>query len=446
MNKKIFILFLTILLSLFISFTIYSCNAKYTLDKQFTIANLILDNSPPTFQLISVKNSNTNYENFANCNHTITFKIKLIESNIKTNNFNQNNLKVKVANNYISPTFTKFTLISNSSNELIYEFSITNITNNGKLELFIPPNIVEDFCNNTNSALNISTTIEIDNIPPNLTLEELAQSDSSSLINICSNESIRPLESWNISKNNTNLSKTFLSNTYFPIQVYDYAQNTSEIFISVKKSKSISLFYTTYDSYSSFSSASNGEICAKNTILSNQNNKTESLFVRLENNSNYNLNLLGKTYVHTYWGPGSTILCNFSESSFTHGYNPASNWYTINKDRLLYYNKLLHTQFGGIGLNYPNKKDITYYKAIPPNIANKNLYGISSISFKLNNSDFSVVYQTFIKDYGWIKTCSDGEECILDYDKPISGIRINIIPKTEKQYLIDFWNKDSTFY
>ena len=175
MNKKIFILFLTILLSLFISFTIYSCNAKYTLDKQFTIANLILDNSPPTFQLISVKNSNTNYENFANCNHTITFKIKLIESNIKTNNFNQNNLKVKVANNYISPTFTKFTLISNSSNELIYEFSITNITNNGKLELFIPPNIVEDFCNNTNSALNISTTIEIDNIPPNLTLEELTK-------------------------------------------------------------------------------------------------------------------------------------------------------------------------------------------------------------------------------------------------------------------------------
>ena len=103
----------------------------------------------------------------------------------------------------------------------------------------------------------------------------------------------------------------------------------------------------------------------------------------------------------------------------------------------------MFTQFGGIGLNFPNKNDTSGKNPIPSEIANQNLYGISSISFKLTDSSiFSIVYQTYIKNQGWQKVCSDGEESILNFNKPISGIRMNIVPKTDKQYLIDFWNED----
>ena len=48
--------------------------------------------------------------------------------------------------------------------------------------------------------------------------------------------------------------------------------------------------------------------------------------------------------------------------------------------------------------------------------------------------------------YGWLKTASDGKETMYRFDKPISAIRMNIVPKSEKQYLIDFWDRDVGTY
>ena len=80
---------------------------------------------------------------------------------------------------------------------------------------------------------------------------------------------------------------------------------------------------------------------------------------------------------------------------------------------------------------------------IPEEIANKFLYGISGLRLKLKNYDnYSIVYQVWVKDKGWLKPASDGEETYLERTKPISAFRISLIPKTEKQYLIDYWSKD----
>ena len=57
-------------------------------------------------------------------------------------------------------------------------------------------------------------------------------------------------------------------------------------------------------------------------------------------------------------------------------------------------------------------------------------------------SYFSIVYQVLVNNVGWINTCSDGQECMYDKTKPISAFRIALIPKSEKQYIIDTWNKD----
>lgn len=442
-KKSKFFLFLLILLTIFIPLQFNLCFSKYVIEDLFTVATLNLDNNPPYFELINIKNTNSTYPNYANNSHTITIQLKLIEKNIKSINFNQNTLKIKVGSDFVSSSFKKFSLISENSNEKLYEISFTNLYGNGPLELYIPEGIVTDSSNLNNSATTIQTNIQIDNIAPVLTLQENLQNDGTSLITINSSESINNLKNWNLSENKMQLSKTFYNHISYPITINDLAQNSSEILVSAKLANNISLLYSTYDSYSSFSNSSNGDICGKNTILSSSTNKTESLFLRLESNS-INLKLQGQIFLFNHWKEGSKGLCNYSELFYTYGYNPSkTTWLNINSDNALMLNKKIHSQFGGIGLNVPNKKDLSGKNPIPPEIAIQNLYGISSVALKLNDSSqFSVIYQMYLKNIGWLKTFSDGEESIYSFDKPMSAIRINIVPKAEKQYLIDYWNKD----
>lgn len=77
----------------------------------------------------------------------------------------------------------------------------------------------------------------------------------------------------------------------------------------------------------------------------------------------------------------------------------------------------------------------------------KNEYSFTSI-FKWiksrwkNTSDISIVYQIYVKDIGWLKAISDESENLPQQSKTISAFRINFVPTTEKEYLINFWNRD----
>lgn len=109
------------------------------------------------------------------------------------------------------------------------------------------------------------------------------------------------------------------------------------------------------------------------------------------------------------------------------------------------YKGSIFTQLGGNGVNSSRNVDSPHF--IPSDIASKYPYGISGVQFRLENSpDFSIVYQVYVKGMTWLKASSDGEENFYEHTKPISAFRMNIVPKSEKQRLIDYWNKDAKFW
>ena len=77
----------------------------------------------------------------------------------------------------------------------------------------------------------------------------------------------------------------------------------------------------------------------------------------------------------------------------------------------------------------------------------KNGYNFTSISKWIqsrlkNPSDFSIIYQVYTNDTGWLKAICDTQENSSQQSKSISAFRINLVPITEKEYFINFWNRD----
>lgn len=305
--------------------------------------------------------------------------------------------------------------------------------------------LVEDISNQKNKYSNFFTGITIDNTSPELSFEELLNENKKSTGYIYSSEKIKPLDGWNVSTNNQIMSKTYLNATYYPVSIEDYAGNISKTFVDIKSASYLDLKYVTYDNYSIFSKANAGEIAGKNTILDMKNSKTEALFIKATTNTEKTI-LSAKYYLHTYWPNGLRGLCNYSENSFLCGNNPKndSDWINVGKDNFAIVAGTYYTELGGCGINYPNAK-VNSGNKLPPDIASKNLYGISSLSLKLsdNFSDYSIVYQIYINGIGWLNTAYDGENLKYSLDSPFSAIRINIIPKSEKNYIINYWNENT---
>ena len=164
-------------------------------------------------------------------------------------------------------------------------------------------------------------------------------------------------------------------------------------------------------------------------------------------NGNIDLDFIrARAYAYTYWGEGSKGLCNDEVSTleYYYGYNPSKDGYkSMMSDKLATINGKKYFQFAGSGLNGNQQTDANGQNPIPDDIANQYNYGISGISMELKDySYYSIVYQILVNDVGWLETCSDGKECVYDHKKPMSAFRMALIPKSEKQYLINMWNKD----
>jgi len=223
----------------------------------------------------------------------------------------------------------------------------------------------------------------------------------------------------------------------------DLAENSSEVLIDIKNATNINIEYASYDDYLRPSVVKNGKVSAPELISSNSICKTEAIFVHFDSKIP-SISLEGRAYEHTYWGEGTRNVCYFSELAYYHGYNPASasKWFTIGADNYLYYIGKDFSELGGFGVNNP-KNVGSNGKTIPATMAKQYPFGISGIQFRLNgNSDFSVVYQSYIKGIGWLPASCDGEENVYQHDKPISAFRMNIVPKTEAKHLMAFWNRD----
>mgnify|MGYP000204086703 FL=1 len=99
--------------------------------------------------------------------------------------------------------------------------------------------------------------------------------------------------------------------------------------------------------------------------------------------------------------------------------------------------------FGGGGINGDGQRDINGNNPIPFDIAHEFRYGICGINLALKDyTDYSIVYQIYISDKGWIQAKSNGEECMYAKNKPMSAFRVAFVSTSEKQHQLDTWNKD----
>ena len=439
MKIKLFIL-TSIFVSILLPFFFFNSFSKYLFDDTFLVAKVQIDNSAPEIELISFSNSNTTYPSYANKTHTITAKIKVIEEHIKEINFDISHIKVKVGNNFVPIKLTKISYTQPNSKERIYEISFTNIPSDGILNLCFLENSVVDKSSQGNSPTNFVANIMIDNTAPVLTFSEESINDGFSNCTITANEYIQPVLGWNLSANNKYLTCKFANPIEYLLPIKDFAQNSASILVSVKSASSIGFKYGILDGGTNIIQiVDSGEISGNSLITSNSIFKAEALFVKTSGNIDSSL-LRGKAFLYTYYGEGSSGSCFYSELPYNYGYNPKNSFRIVNKENLSNAaGDVNFTQFGGAGVNYSTGK----FNSIPENLAKQHLFGLSSIAFSLSDySQYSIVYQIYVKDIGWLPVKYNGEETMYRFDKPFCGIRMNLVPNNHRQYLVDYWNSN----
>lgn len=442
--KKFRLFIITFFILFFLPFISNISFAKYIFDDTAVVANINIDVLKPDIQFINSSNTNKGYEKYANKTHTLSFTFKITEKNLLINNINKQTIKFIIDNHFIYPKILDLKLISDNHIDKIYKITITNVEGNGKLNIFFPKGILIDSSSQVNSEKTFDTGIIIDNIAPEFTFSENLIQDKKSNAIITSNENLRPLSGWYLNDSANSLNKIFTSPIYYPLNITDYAENSSEVFVSIEKASNILIKYCNYNSYPDTSFKAGGKISGKQSIIDNSIKKTEALMITTEGSIDKTF-LKSRVFDYNYWGEGSKINCSFSEIPFYYGYIPGNNlWCDMNSNKqLIYFLGTLCLELGGIGQNQSGNTAQNVNKPLPENIAKQYLFGLSSVNFSLvSYDDYSIVYQIYIPKIGWLATASDGTESKYSYDKPFSAFRMVLVPKSEKQRLISYWNKD----
>ena len=419
-------------------------NAKYIFEFEFDVAYLNIDRTKPIIEYIGVTNTNKDYEKYANKTHEIKVNVKVTEHNIGNDRLESNEVKIKIANKDINKKDIKVNLIMKSGNTYIYEIVLNNLTENGLLKIVIEEGAITDLGGLKNAELSINTGITIDNITPKATFEEekIENGRVNGVIN--TNEAIRNIEGWNSKEDNTKMEKEFLSNTSYMLEIIDYAQNSTKVNIEITKATYIKIIYASHNSQVGWSYGyGNYDIAGKDAVLKDPSYKTEALAFNFEGDVDKDF-IKARAFVYTHWGEGTKGICGTSGLIYNYGYNPSkSTWKSMNSKDLVKIDNKSYFQFGGSKINEELKTDINGNNPIPIKIANEYHYGVSGITLKLKDeSYYSIVYQLLVDNYGWIETCSDGEECMYSYNKPMSAFRMTLVPKSEKEHVINTWNRD----
>lgn len=441
MTKKLVGVIFIIIMIVFMSTIV---NAKYMIENEFEVANLNIDKTKPIIEIISIKNTNTGYENYANKNHIISLDVRFKDKNIDKVFCDKEHVKVKIEDTYIEAEEFEFTKINEVQGEKIYKIQLKNLYLNGKLKIEFLEGTVIDTGGLKNDKFEIDTNIIIDNIAPNgvFVEEKIEDGRVTGIINL--SENIRTLEGWQESKDKLKVQKEFTNNISYELPITDYAGNKSIVNVNITKASYINLIYASHNSEVGWTFGyGNYDIAGKEAIDKNPIYKTEALAFNFSGNLDADF-VQAKAYIHTYWGEGAYRKCETSGIIYNHGYNPNDGTYkSMNSNDLVTLQGKKYLQLGGDGMNCYNKTAINVNNPIPYDVAHKYQYGISGIILKLKDySKFSIIYQIYVNEVGWVKACSDGEECMYSNSKPMSAFRIALVPNTEKQYVIDTWNKD----
>jgi len=405
-----------------------------------------IDRTKPKIELIEIQNTNTNYPKYANKTHTISFKIKVTEKNIKENNFVKDFFGFKLDGNNINIAEDNFSIkeIESTNEGKIYKIDIKGIIGNGKLSMQIKEGAIIDKGGLKSESQNIQTGITIDNTAPVGKFKEVKIQDGKVNGEITLSENIRKINGWSFKDNNLKITKEFTNNISYQLPITDYAGNTSNVDINITQATYINVVYASHNSCIGWSFGyGNYDVAGKDAIKVNPVYRTEALAFNISGNVDKDF-VQANTYIYTYWGEGSKGKCTTSGLIYNYGYNPGKNAFkSMNSNDLITINSKKYFQFGGSGINGYLNTDANSQNPIPGEVANKYKYGISGITMKLKDySQYSIIYQILVNGAGWVKTASDGSECTYNHNTPMSAFRIALVPKTEKQYVINQWNKD----
>lgn len=420
------------------------------MENTIDVAKMNIDRTKPKIELIEIQNTNTNYPKYANKTHTISFKIKITEKNIGQNNIVKDFFEFKLDGKNIDIVNGNLSIkeIESTNEGKIYKIDIKGISGNGKLSMQIKEGAIIDKGGLKSESQNIDTGITIDNIAPVGKFKETKIQDGKVNGEITLNENIRKIDGWSFKENNLKTTKEFTNNISYQLPITDYAGNTSNVDINITQATYINVVYASHNSCIGWSFGyGNYDIAGKDAIKVNPVYRTEALAFNITGNIDKDF-VQANTYIYTYWGEGSKGKCTTSGLIYNYGYNPGKNLFkSMNSSDLVTINSKKYFQFGGSGINGYLNTDANSQNPIPGEVANKYKYGISGITMKLKDySQYSIIYQILVNGAGWVKTASDGSECTYNHNTPMSAFRIALVPKTEKQYVINQWNKDVGTY
>lgn len=419
-------------------------SAKYIGEEQFEIANLEIDRTKPKIEVLEINNSNKEYENYANKTHKIDINVKVIEKNIGKDSLNPSEIKIQVGNKEVNIEDIKITETKRKEDEIYYKIELNSIPENGELVVIIEKGAITDTAGWKSDEKKIQTKIQIDNIKPNAVFQEKILEEGIVLGTINTNEGIRNLEGWNKNEQNTKWEKDFTNNITYEIPIIDYAQNENIVKINITKATYIKITYASHNSYTGWSFGyGNNDIAGIEAIKNNPIYKTEALAFNIEGNMSKDF-IKFRTYIYTHWGEGSKAICTTTKQVYKYGYNPEINlWDTMENKKLVKINNKEYLQLGGSGVNAEGQGDINGENKISAETSSKCLYGISGIAIDLKEKDkYSIIYQVYLDKIGWIKPASDGEECMYKNNMPISAYRMTLVPKSEKEHVLNTWSKD----
>ena len=100
LNKKFIIIFLFFIFLFLIPFFYQFSFSKYVFDDSFIAMKIQIDKKP-RIDVLSVSNTNSGYEKYANDTHVITLRVKITENNIAINHFNRDMIQVFINNTAI---------------------------------------------------------------------------------------------------------------------------------------------------------------------------------------------------------------------------------------------------------------------------------------------------------------------------------------------------------
>lgn len=415
------------------------------MENTIDVANMNIDRTKPKIELIEIQNTNTNYPQYANKTHTISFKIKVTEKNIGKNNFVKDFLGFKLDENNINISEDNFSIkeIESINEGKIYKIDIKGISDNGKLSMQIKEGVIIDKCGLKSKSQNIDSGIIIDNTAPEGKFKEVKIQDGKVNGEITLSENIRKINGWSFKEKNSKITKEFTNNISYQLPITDYAGNTSSVEVNITQATYINIVYASHNSCYGWSFGhGNYDIAGREAINDDPVFKTEALAFNITGNIDLDF-VQANAYVHTYWGDNIKGKCTTSGLIYNYGYNPGKNTFkSMKSNDLVTINSKKYFQLGGSGVNGVGVTDCNGNNPIPEDIGWQFKYGITGITMKLKDySYYSIVYQVLVNKVGWVKVGSDGVECTYNHTMPISAFRIALVPKTEKQYVINQWNK-----